>query len=187
MSLIPQKTDIIMVGLVPSPKDLEIARVLGWYRIPLRANIRVITVDFLAFYQPASFKDHKWQIEFFAPVTGHELVLRSQLLKTEADHPRAKEEYFKLQLGPMQRLVDPIKAEDWKRVTFLYTNGQSFLQAKTLKELKIEDSEERRIFSKILRERASTTEQYLTSPFKPITPEIDYLSLIALLSGDYKG
>ena len=51
--LLPQA--LVLVAFIPTPRDLEIARVLGWYRIPLRSAPKVIAVDYLAFYQPASF------------------------------------------------------------------------------------------------------------------------------------
>ena len=85
-------TDLVLVAYMPSPRDLEIARVLGWYRIPLGTAPKVVAVDYLAFYQPASFKEHKWRIEWIAPVQGHELATRAEILKDEPDHPRAAEE-----------------------------------------------------------------------------------------------
>ena len=48
-------TSLVLVCLLPTPRDLEIARLLGWYRIPLRSAPKVVAVDALAFYQPASF------------------------------------------------------------------------------------------------------------------------------------
>ena len=93
MAELPSPNDLVLVAFLPSPKDLEIARVLGWYRIPLRTAPRVVSVDTLAFYQPGTFgDDHKWCIEFIAPVTGHELTTRGQLFKEDLDHPRADEE-----------------------------------------------------------------------------------------------
>jgi len=88
---------------------LEIARLLGWYRIPLRTAPKVVAVDYLAFYQPSTFGDHGGQIEFVSQVKGHELTTHAELLKDEADHPRAKEEYYKLQIGAMEKLSQPIK------------------------------------------------------------------------------
>ena len=48
-------TSLILVAVLPTPRDLEIARVLGWYRIPFRTAPKVVAVDYLAFYQPGSF------------------------------------------------------------------------------------------------------------------------------------
>ena len=109
MSLTP--SSLVLVCLIPTPRDLEIARLLGWYRIPLRTAPKVVAVDYLAFYQPSAFGDHSRQIEFIAQVKGHELTTRGELLKDEANHPRAKEEYYKLQLGGLEKLKEPIKTD----------------------------------------------------------------------------
>lgn len=156
---IMNSSDLILVVFLPSPRDLEIARVLGWYRIPLRTSPKVVTVDYLAFYQPASFGDHKWCIEYVAPVYGHELLTRAELIRDEPDHPSAAEEYFKIQLGPLSTLPNPIKAQKWKRVTFLYTTGEYLMRAETINDLVVH-SDERKILWRALRERASQEQKY---------------------------
>ena len=145
---------------MPTPRDMEIARVLGWYRIPLKSAPKVLDVDYLAFYQTAAFgKDHRWRIETFAEVKGHELTTRRELFRDEPDHPRAEEEYFKVQLGPLQTLPAPIFAENWKRITFLYTTGRLFQGASCLKDLAVH-SDEREVLWRALRERASKSTAY---------------------------
>ncbi|MCJ7715754.1 MAG: hypothetical protein MUO54_04445, partial [Anaerolineales bacterium] len=150
---------LILVAIIPTPEDLQVARVLGWYRIPIRTAPRILNVDFLAFYQPASFSDRKWRIEYLAPVIGHELTTRVDLLREEENHPRADEEYFKVQLGPMQSLPNPITAGDWKRFTFLYTTGEYLQRAHKLTELTVKPAERRQLW-KALRERGSHVPGY---------------------------
>ena len=152
-------TSLVLVCLLPTPRDLEIARLLGWYRIPLRTAPKVVAVDYLAFYQPSAFGDRGGQIEFVAEVRGHELTTRGELLKDEADHPRAREEYFKIQLGGLEKLPQPIVADKWKRLTFLYTTGEYLLNAKLLNDLVVQN-EEREILWKSLRERAENEQLY---------------------------
>lgn len=181
MQNLPAPADLVMVVFMPQPKDLEIARLLGWYRIPLRTAPKVIAVDWLAFYQPASFgKEHKWCIEWAAPVRGHELTTRAALFKDQRDHPRATEEYFKIQLGPLVALPDPIQAGSWKRVTFLYTTGERLLNSDQINELTVQD-EERLVLWKALRERALQKQQYQVQdlPELPLSPEI--LALFGLM------
>ena len=170
-------TDLILVCVLPTPRDLEIARLLGWYRIPLRTAPKVVAVDYLAFYQPSAFGGRGGQIEFIAQVKGHELTTRGELLKDEADHPRAKEEYYKIQLGGLEKLSQPITADKWKRLTFLYTTGEYLLNAKLLNDLVVH-AEERELLWKSLRERAENEQLYKTDlPDVDIPPEV----LMALL------
>ena len=152
-------TSLVLVCLLPTPRDLEIARLLGWYRIPLRTAPKVVAVDYLAFYQPSAFGERGGKIEFIAEVRGHELTTRGELLKDEADHPRAREEYYKIQLGGLEKLPQPIVADKWKRLTFLYTTGEYLLNAKLLNDLVVQN-EEREILWKSLRERAENEQLY---------------------------
>jgi hypothetical protein len=180
MSNLPSPTDLILVALLPDPRDLEIARVLGWYRIPLKSAPRVVAVDYLAFYQPASFGEgHKWCIEFIAPVLGHELVTREQLFKEESEGPRAGHEYFKISIGPVQTLPQPILAGSWKRLTFLYTTGEYLASAESLDDLSVHD-EQRQVLFHALRERAKEKQAYSVKyqPEFPFDPEL--LAYIAM-------
>jgi len=145
-------TSLVLVAVVNNPRDLEITRLLGWYRIPLRTAPKVIAVDYLAFYQTGTFGDEKWRIQEIAPVRGHELTTRAELLRTEPDHPRAREEYYKVQLGPLERLPVPILADTWRRITFLYTTGEYLLRARTINDLVVQ-SDERQLLWQALRER----------------------------------
>jgi hypothetical protein len=170
-------TSLVLVCLLPSPRDLEIARLLGWYRIPFRTAPKVVAVDYLAFYQPGSFGEQSGRIEWLAPVRGHELATRAELLRDEPDHPRAREEYFKIQLGSLERLKQPIQADKWRRLTFLYTTGEYLLKADTLNDLVVQ-SDERQLLWQSLRERAENEQLYKTDlPEADIPPEV----LIALL------
>jgi hypothetical protein len=158
---------LILVCLLPTPRDLEIARLLGWYRIPLRTAPKVVAVDYLAFYQPSTFGEHARQIEYIAEVRGHELTTRAELLKEEKDHPRAHEEYYKIQIGGLEKLKEPIKSDTWKRITFLYTIGEYLLNAKFLNDLVV-DGDERQLLWRSLRERAENEQLYKTD-----LPEVD--------------
>ncbi len=171
------ETSLILICVMPTPRDLEIARLLGWYRIPLRTAPKVVAVDYLAFYQPSSFGDSGGRIEFAASVRGHELTTRRELLKDDSNHPRANEEYYKIQIGGLEKLSNPIVADKWKRLTFLYSTGEYLLRAKTLNDLVVKD-DERALLWHSLRERAENQQLYKTDlPEVELPPEV----LMALL------
>lgn len=177
-----QPTSLVLVAIVNNPRDLEIARLLGWYRIPLRTAPKVIAVDYLAFYQTGAFGDEKWRIQYIAPVRGHELTTRAELLKNESDHPRAREEYYKVQLGALERLPQAIRAESWRRITFLYTTGEYLLRATSVNDLVVQ-SDERQLLWQALRERA--VEGYYSQDLPGIELPEEVLSiLLGIKEGD---
>jgi hypothetical protein len=126
---------LVLVAVMTEPRDLEIARLFGWYRIPLRTAPKVIAVDYLAFYQTKAFKEQKWRIQYITQVRGHELTTRGELLRDESDHPRSQEEYYKVQIGQLEELPNTILAHKWRRITFLYTTGEYLLNAETVNDL----------------------------------------------------
>lgn len=182
-----QPTSLVLVCLLPTPRDLEIARLLGWYRIPLRTAPKVVAVDYLAFYQPSAFGQRGGQIEYVAEVRGHELTTRGELLKDESNHPRIREEYFKIQIGGLEKLKEPILSEKWKRITFLYTTGEYLLRAKTLNDLVV-DGDERDLLWRSLRERAENHQLYRTDlPEVDVSPDMLMILLgITEAEGTYK-
>lgn len=166
---------LILVAVINDPRDLEIARLLGWYRIPLRSAPKVIAVDYLAFYQTAAFGEEKWRIQYLAAVQGHELTTRRELIQDEPNHPHASQEYFKVQLGPLLRLDTPILADQWRRITFFYTTGEILLRADSLRDL-IVPAEERPILWRSLRERLSLSQQYQPADLPEMDLPLEVLS-----------
>jgi hypothetical protein len=177
MSSIPDEA-LILVGVLPETRDLEIARLLGWYRIPLKSAPKVIDVDYLAFYQTGAFgEEHRWRIETICPVRGHELVTRAELFHDEIDHKRANEEYFKISLGSMIQLDSPISAGNWKRITFLYTLGELLNRAQTIHDLVVH-SERRQLLWQSLRERlASDRSNAINNVGDDISPDLLFEAL----------
>jgi len=174
---------LILVAVMPNTKDYEIARMLGWYRIPLKMAPKIIDVDYLAFYQTGNFgQAHRWMIESYAPVLGNELTTRAALLRDEVDHPRAHEEYYKIQIGEIKKLEPPISAGKWKRITFLYTLGYLFNQAGIINDLVVK-TEDREILWKCLRERQNS--EYLGSSNQQLAlfTDEEMLLLLSQLTG----
>jgi hypothetical protein len=157
---LPSSSALMLIAVMPSPRDMEIARVLGWYRIPFRFAPKIVQVDYLAFYQPSRFgKEHANCIEVFSEVRGIELVKRRDIIRDEPDHPRADEEYYKIQLGPLFELQRPIGTDKWKRITFLYTTGALFRSAEIINDLVVK-TEERKVLWHSLRDRAAVSDLY---------------------------
>lgn len=145
--------DLVLVAVLNARRDLEIARVLGWYRIPLASAPKTMHVDWLAFYLTAAFGEARWSIRHTCRVRGYELTTRRALLRDEPDHIRVDEPYYKLQLGAMRQLARPIVSTRWRRFTFLYTTGDRLLAAREIKDLTMPHPNDRDRLWRILRER----------------------------------
>lgn len=148
-----EPADLVLIAILNNRRDFEVIRLLGWYRIPLRSAPKIVDVDAIAFYQTAKFREEKWSIRYAARVCGVELVKRTDLFKDEEAHPRAREEYYKLQLGPLEVLPRPILSRSWKRLTFLYTTGERLINASEINNLALAGTD-RQILWRALRDRA---------------------------------
>jgi hypothetical protein len=128
--------DRVLVGVMNKPHDLQLARDEGWYRVPVaRAPESTTDAAILAFYFTTAFSDEKWAIHWYAEVRGHELVRRRDLFPDEANHPRADDRYYKLQIGPLIRRDPPIPSLRWRRVTFIESTWDRFTAAEEINDL----------------------------------------------------
>lgn len=150
----------VLVAVVNAPRDLEIARHEGWYRIPLKRAPGRVAADYLAFYQTKAFGDEKWAVNYYAPIRRYRLVTRAELLPEEADHPRAVEPYYKVEIGPLQRLPRPIPSKRLRRITFISTTLERLLRAEEINDLWDRDSQEERLWEAFKREGIEAECQY---------------------------
>lgn len=128
--------DRVLVGVMRSPADLEIARDAGWYRIPLHsAPPSASDAAVLAFYFTAAFEEEKWSIRWYAEVRGHELARRRDLLPDEPDHPHADAPYYQMQIGPLIPRDPPIPSLRWRRIAFIQTTWDRFTAAEEINDL----------------------------------------------------
>lgn len=125
----------VLVAVVPSLADWELVLREGWYRIPLRRAPRRIGAAYLAFYHPKCFGALRWAIHYYAAIQRYSVQPRRALLPQESDHPRADELYFKLELGPLVRLPQPVPSAKLRRIAFIHTDLDTLLQAREIGDL----------------------------------------------------
>lgn len=133
--------DRVLVATMPDPADLVLAQREGWYRIPQKHAPKGLHAEYIAFYFGQRFGDMKWAIHYYARRQGHELTTRALLFPDQSDHPRANDFYYKVQLGPLQKLERPIVSLRWRRVTFVHTTWDRFQDATELNDLFVEGGE----------------------------------------------
>ena len=150
----------VLVAVINDPRDLEIARHEGWYRIPLKRAPRRVGADYLAFYQTKAFGSERWAVNYYAPTRRYRLVTRAELLPKEAEHPRAAEPYYKVEIGPLQRLPCPIPSKRLRRITFIPTTLERLLRAEEINDLWDRGSREDRLWEAFKREGIEAERQY---------------------------
>ncbi|MCC7162888.1 MAG: hypothetical protein IT331_10380 [Anaerolineae bacterium] len=139
--------DVVLVALVNTPRDLEIATSERWYRIPTKHAPKFFSgAQYLAFYLPGAFGARRWSIDTYATVRGHELARRVDLFPDEPGHVRASELYFKLQLGEPETREPPIVSKRGRRVLFLWTNWEKFSQASEWNDLYLRTPAHERLY-----------------------------------------
>jgi very-short-patch-repair endonuclease len=138
----------VLVAVMNDPRDMESARTEGWYRIPVRRAPQRLGADYLAFYQTGVFgEDERWRVSFYAPVRRVRRVRRRDLLPDEPDHPRADDEYYKFELGPLARLPRPIPSRRLRRITFIPTTLSRLLSAQEINDLWLGHEVEERLWA----------------------------------------
>jgi len=125
-----------LVGIVNRKKDWRILETQHWYRIPVRsAPEELEQARYLAFYLTKLSGDERWMVSYCAEVKGLTRVRRVDLLPDEADHKRAQELYYRIDLGPLMRLPRPIPSRCWRRIVFIPTTLERLLLAREINDL----------------------------------------------------
>ena len=128
--------DRVLVAVMNNLEDWQRVQDEGWYRLPVkRAPPGSPNFDWMAFYFSKSFTENKYAIHFYAPILGHELLTRRDLIPLEPNHPRANHWYYKLELGPLYHKLPPIVSDKWRRITFIVTTGDRFEAGEEIKDL----------------------------------------------------
>ena len=142
--------DRVLVAILNSQRDWALAQDEGWYRLPAKhAPPGTPDFDWLAFYFTRDFGDDRWAIHYYAAIEGHELAMRRDLIPAEPDHPRAGQWYYKLQLGPLQHKIPPIVSARWRRITFIVTTGDRFMNAVEINDLFEQESQAGHLYVKL--------------------------------------
>jgi len=125
---------LVLIGVVKRKKDLDHVRYDHWYRIPAHLSFRK-SPRYLSVYPITRCGVGGRGISFYSPIRKITRVQRIMLLPEENSHPRSKEWYWRLQLGPPRELQHHIENRLRRRITFAYTTLPKLIQAREVGEL----------------------------------------------------
>ncbi len=148
-------------------KDFAIARDKHWYRIPCRYAPDMLPVArWLAFYHTKAFADAKWAVHFVTPIERIDRVLRRDLLPDEDDHPRASDPYFRLTIGPLERLERSVLSARQRRIVFIPTTLVKLQVALEINDLYHESPLEDKLWEALCQERIAAERQFYVNEDK---------------------
>jgi hypothetical protein len=128
--------DRVLVGVINRKRDFEIARTQGWYRIPQAQLPRGVNVEYLAFFLSGKvFKEQSGGIHYYTKRKGVELAHRRDLLPKEANHPRAGNVYYKVQIGELIPKEPPVLNPTKRSIGFIHTTWDRFVHARQISDL----------------------------------------------------
>jgi hypothetical protein len=129
----------VLVAIVNDVRDYRIARDRNWYRIPV-SSVRKFLHDrwppqWLAFYQTKVFGEEAHSVRYYARVLGIRTAFRWQLFPEEPQDKGSERRYYQLILEPLRQLPRPILSRRLRRIVFITTTWQRFIDATEINDL----------------------------------------------------
>jgi len=136
--------------LINNPTDLKILREEFWYRVPEKkltpSLIKDKSLEYIAFYLGAKFKENGKQVKYYAKVNSIELVQRFELFPDEVYNVNSNNYYYKIGIVELKELSTPILSKKPRFVLFIKSNLNNFLQAKEINDLFVESPIEEKLW-----------------------------------------
>jgi len=141
----------VLVAILNNLLDMAIAREQHWYRIPVSSVHRYLRdrwpPQWLAFYQTQAFGDEAYSVRTYARVLTIGRALRHELFPDQPRDERSLRRYYQLFLEPLQRLPRPIYSRRRRRIVFIPTTWEKFLNAVEINDLSDESPLEDRLWA----------------------------------------
>ena len=158
-----------VIGVLKRKKDLPIAVHDKWYRIPVKSApiiVRDKRIRYLALYQGKQFKDYPSQIQWYGEVKKITIHKRIELFPEEKYDPNANEEYYRIEFAEVHKLPEPIRVIRPRRIHFITTVFERFIQAKELNDVFLESPIEEKFWKALKSEDIDAERQYIIDYFE---------------------
>lgn len=126
-----------IVGIVPRKNLWDIILNEKWYHIPVKsAPKNVLDAKFVGFYFPKIFgEEMRYKVIYYAPIKSIDIKKRIELFPEEVNHPRSNIDYYKINLGGLIKLNNPIISKRFRRIVHIPTTLSKLLNAKEINDL----------------------------------------------------
>jgi very-short-patch-repair endonuclease len=141
----------VLVAIINNKLDFAILRDQLWYRIPVSSVQKWIKErwppKWLAFYQTIAFGAEKHAVNYFGEVLDIREVRRWQLFRNEPRDEKSNRLYYKISVKSIQPLPKPIYSRRYRRIIFIPTTWEKFVNASEINDLFDESSLEDKLWS----------------------------------------
>jgi very-short-patch-repair endonuclease len=153
----------LLVAILNDVRDFHIARDRHWYRIPVSSVNKFLRdswpPQWLAFYQTLAFGQEAHSVRYYAQVLGIKRSPRWQLFPEEPRDDKSHQLYFQLFLEPLRQLPLPILSRRLRRIIFISTTWQKFINASEINDLYYGSPLEDRLWAELKRRQILTERQ----------------------------
>ena len=145
----------VLVAILNNTSDYRIAREQHWYRVPVSSVNKWLKdcwpPQWLAFYQTKIFGPEQHAINYYARVLAIRKAYRWQLFPNQPLNEKSHQRHYKLQLEPLRQLPHPIFSRRLRRIVFIPTTWQKFINAVEINDLYDESPLEDKLWAEFKR------------------------------------
>ncbi|MCP4110661.1 MAG: DUF559 domain-containing protein [Desulfobacteraceae bacterium] len=153
----------VLVAIINNLSDFAIAQNQNWYRIPAKSVEKWLKKRWpprwLSFYQTKVFGNEKWAINYYAEIIDIRKVFRWQLFPDEPVNKKTETQYYQIVIEPLQRLSKPILSRRLRRIIFISTTWEKFINAVEINDLYDESPLEDRLWAEFKRLKINAERQ----------------------------
>lgn len=157
----------VLVAIINNRLDFAIARDKHWYRVPVSSQAKWLAdrwpPKWLALYQTKKLGLDACAINYYAKVTSVREASRWQLFIGQPRNEKSERLYYQLFLEPLQRLPKPIVSHRHRRIIFIPTTWEKFVNADEINDLYSESSLEDRLWAEFKRLQIQPERQELVT------------------------
>jgi very-short-patch-repair endonuclease len=129
----------ITVAIINNHLDFNILTDHLWYRIPVSSAEKWLKnrwpPQWLAFYQTKLFGAEQHAVNYYGQVVDIQRKYRWELFPNQPNDERSRKQYYQIFLKSLERLPRPIISQRRRRLVFIPTTWQKFMQAKEINDL----------------------------------------------------
>src|SRR3972149_12147418 len=153
----------VLVAVLKSQQDFEIARTQNWYRIPVE-NVDRLLKDrwpprWLAFYQTKTFGGQAYAVNYVCKVTDISTVRRCELFPDDPIDDRSQRVYYKISFAKLEPLPTPVPSRRLRRIVFIPTTVRKLHTAREVNDLFDDSPLENELWSALKKVRISAERQ----------------------------